>query len=138
MPNFGPAASSALHGGGGQITNVAIQTVCPDDPTEHIGIGIYDHTAYALALDALTHAGPADPGRVSKTVCLDPLMPGVDAATFPANYATTLAAVGQTLATYPHVPAEPALDCYVTASCPVSVRAERRSSRPARAARRRR
>jgi pimeloyl-ACP methyl ester carboxylesterase len=130
VPNFGPAASSALHGGGGQITNVAIQAVCPDDPTEHIGIGIYDHTAYALALDALTHSGPADPSRISKTVCLDPLMPGVDAATFPADYAKTLAAVGETLASYPHVAAEPALACYVTARCPVSVRTERRSSRP--------
>jgi pimeloyl-ACP methyl ester carboxylesterase len=65
VPNFGPAASSALHGGGGAITNVAIQTVCPTDPTEHIGIGIYDDTAYALALDAITHPGPADPSRVA-------------------------------------------------------------------------
>ncbi len=32
VPNFGPAASSSLHGGGGAITNVAIQTVCPTDP----------------------------------------------------------------------------------------------------------
>jgi pimeloyl-ACP methyl ester carboxylesterase len=138
VPNFGPAASSALHGGGGQITNVAIQSVCPNDPTEHIGIGIYDHTAYALALDALTHSGPADPSRVSKTACLDPLMPGVDPATFPVNYAKTLAAVGQTLVSYPHTPAEPPLACYVTAGCPVSARAERRSSKPAPRARPRR
>ncbi len=74
LPNFGPVASSALHGGRGAITNVAIQTVCPTDPTEHIGI--YDHAAYALAVDA---------------------------------------AVATTLATYPHVPAEPRLAGYVTA-----------------------
>jgi pimeloyl-ACP methyl ester carboxylesterase len=117
VPNFGPAVSSALHGGGGAVTNVAIQTVCAADPTEHIGIGIYDDTAYALALDAITHPGPADPSRVSRIVCLDPLMPGIDPAAFPLNFAKTNASVATTLATYPHVPAEPRLDCYVTATC---------------------
>jgi hypothetical protein len=117
VPNFGPAASSSLHGGGGAITNVAIQAVCPTDPTEHIGIGVYDHTAYALALDAITHAGPADPGRVAQSTCLDPLMPGLDPVAFPANFAATNVAVAKTLATYPHVPAEPRLACYVTAGC---------------------
>jgi hypothetical protein len=117
VPNFGPAASSSLHGGGGAITNVAIQSVCPTDPTEHIGIGIYDHTAYALAVDAITHAGPADPSRISSATCLDPLMPGINPAAFPLNFAATTGAVADTLATYPHVPAEPPLACYVTASC---------------------
>jgi hypothetical protein len=118
VPNFGPAASSSLHGGGGSITNVAIQQVCPDDPTEHIGIGIYDNTAYRIALDALTHSGPADPARVSRTACLDPLMPGVNPAAFPADYAATLASVAQTLASAPRINAEPPLACYTTASCP--------------------
>jgi pimeloyl-ACP methyl ester carboxylesterase len=126
VPNFGPAASSSLHGGGGAITNVAIQTVCPTDPTEHIGIGIYDHTAYALALDAITHAGPADPSRVAQSTCLDPLMPGVDPVAFPVNFAATNAAVAKTLATYPHTRAEPRLACYVTASC------RKRTARPQR------
>jgi triacylglycerol esterase/lipase EstA (alpha/beta hydrolase family) len=120
VPNLGPAASSSLHGGGGAITNVPIQQVCPTDVTEHIGIGIYDNTAYAIALDALTHPGPADPARVSRTACLDPLMPGVDPATFAANYAATLAAVATTLASYPRVSAEPPLACYTTASCPAT------------------
>lgn len=118
VPNFGPAASSALHGGGGEITNAAIQQVCPTDPTEHIGIGTYDNTAYQIAMDALDHPGPADPARVSRRVCLDPLMPGVDPATFAANLAATDASIAQTLATYPHVSAEPPLACYATASCP--------------------
>jgi pimeloyl-ACP methyl ester carboxylesterase len=138
VPNFGPAASSSLHGGGGAITNVAIQTVCPNDPTEHIGIGIYDHTAYALALDAITHPGAADPSRVSSTVCLDPLMPGVDPVAFPVNFAHTNTAVATTLATYPHVPAEPRLACYVTAKCSRPSRhhhARRRSESGAAAAR---
>jgi hypothetical protein len=117
VPNFGPAASSALHGGGGQITNVAIQQVCPLDVTEHIGIGTYDDTAYAIALDALTYPGPADPARVSRAVCLDPLMPGVNPVTFVTDFAQTNAVVATTLATYPHVAAEPPLACYVAASC---------------------
>ena len=61
VPNFGPAASSSLSGGGGAIANIAIQSVCPADVTEHLGVGIYDNTAYQLALDALTHPGPGRP-----------------------------------------------------------------------------
>lgn len=125
VPNFGPAASSSLNGDGGATTNVPIQHVCPTDLTEHLGVGIYDNTAYALALDALTHAGPVVPSRVSPTVCLNPFMPGIDAATFPANYAATLGTVSTTLAAYPRTSAEPPLACYTaTAGC--------RQSRPAR------
>jgi hypothetical protein len=47
-------------------------------------------------------------------------MPGIDPAAFPVNFAKTNAAVATTLATYPHVPAEPRLACYVTATCPRS------------------
>jgi hypothetical protein len=129
VPNFGPAASSSLHGGGGAITNVPIQQVCPTDATEHIGIGIYDNTAYQLALDALSHPGPANPARVSRAACLDPLMPGVDPATFPTNYASTLASIATTLATYPRVGAEPPLACYTTATCPAANRARSGSGR---------
>ena len=119
VPNFGPAASSSLSGGGGAITNVAIQSICPTDVTEHIGVGIYDNTAYRVALDALTHSGPADPSRVSRTACLNPFMPGIDPATFAANYAHTVASIAATVASAPHTTAEPPLACYVTATCPV-------------------
>jgi hypothetical protein len=118
VPNLGPAASSSLSGGGGAIANVAIQQVCPADLTEHLGIGIYDNTAYQLALDALTHPGPADPSRVAVTACLSPLMPGVDPSTFAADYAQTVASVAATVASAPRTTAEPPLACYVTASCP--------------------
>ena len=117
VPNVGPSASSALHGGGGAITNVAIQSVCPTDVTEHIGIGTYDDTAWAIALDALTHPGPADPSRVSSSVCTDPLMPGVDPLRFPGDQAGLFGDVATTLAGYPHVSAEPPLACYVSGSC---------------------
>ncbi len=68
-PNVGPAASSAVHGGGGRIVNVAVQSICPNDASEHLAMGTYDPLGYALALDALTHDGPADPARIARTVC---------------------------------------------------------------------
>jgi hypothetical protein len=117
VPNFGPAASSSLHGGGGEITNVPIQQVCPLDLTEHLGIGVYDNTAFQIALDALTHPGPADPSGVPRSICLHPLMPGINPATFPVNFTSTLGTVATTLATYPHAPSEAPLASYVTASC---------------------
>jgi Lipase (class 2) len=117
VPNIGPEPSSALHGGGGSITNVAIQQVCPLDLSEHIGIGTYDNTAYQIAMDAVTHPGPANPARVPRSICKDLLMPGVDPSTFPENLAASATVVATTLAEYPHVSAEPALACYVTASC---------------------
>jgi pimeloyl-ACP methyl ester carboxylesterase len=120
VPNFGPQASSALHGGGGEITNVAIQQICPTDLTEHIGIGVYDNTAYAIAMEALRNPGAADPALVDRSVCLHPLMPGINPLTFATSYAGTLEMLSSTLLIYPHVSAEPALACYVTASCPTS------------------
>ena len=130
VPNLGPAASSALHGGGGEIANIAIQQVCPLDLTEHLGIGTYDNTAWAIALDALTHPGPADPARVPRSTCSDGFMPGVNPHTFAVQFGITDALVATTLLTYPHVSAEPPLACYVTASCPRTLlRAEVRSRR---------
>jgi pimeloyl-ACP methyl ester carboxylesterase len=121
VPNFGGAASSPLHTGGGQITNVALQQVCPLDLlSEHLAIGTYDNVSYALAMDALTHPGPADPARVGSAPCASLLMPGVDPLTFPLNYANYLAEVATGLISYPVTTAEPALDCYVTASCAAS------------------
>ena len=76
VPNRGPAASSRLQGGGGALTNVAVQEVCPQNASEHLAIGTFDNTAYELAVDALTHPGPADPGRVGSF----PVPPRADAS----------------------------------------------------------
>ena len=46
-------------------------------------------------------------------------MPGVDNALLATDIAAAAAYVAQALA-YPHVPAEPPLRCYVTATCPVA------------------
>jgi hypothetical protein len=120
-------ASAALHTGGGAITNIATQDLCPGDVYEHLGIGTVDPVAYALAVDALTHPGPADPARIPKSVCSQLVMPGVN----PANLNTvlqlasglpTLASVivgpaAAVTAGAPVVRSEPPLECYVFATC---------------------
>jgi pimeloyl-ACP methyl ester carboxylesterase len=118
VPNLDDTGSSSLHGGGGKITNVAIQDVCPADLSDHLAIATIDNTAYALAIDALTHRGPADPARLDAAdVCTRPLMPGVDPATFAIDFAAEGVFLAQTIAAYPKDAAEPPLRCYVTASC---------------------
>jgi len=45
------------------VTNQLIQDLCPLQITDHVTIGTTDAVAFALALDAITHPGPADPQR---------------------------------------------------------------------------
>jgi Alpha/beta hydrolase family len=120
QPNLNDHGSSSLHGGGGAITNVAIQDICPADANEHLTIGTIDPVAYALAVDALDHRGPADPSRIAPLVCLQGLQPGVDRVTFAQNVAAATADFEAFSAT--KTPAEPPLRCYVTASCLATVR----------------
>lgn len=124
QPNLTPKGSSSLHSGGGAITNVAVQDICAAHIADHIALGTYDPVGYAIALDALTHDGPAVPDRVDEgplpgaglnAACTKPFMPGVDPATFPADLAKTTAAIGTQVATYPHAASEPPLRCYVFA-----------------------
>jgi hypothetical protein len=103
--------------GPGKITNVAIQSICPADPEEHLAIGTSDATAHALVIDALTHRGPAKPSRIDSAVCAQPLMPGIDPATYATNTAAAAAFLGSSIATYPHVDREPPLRCYVRLRC---------------------
>jgi pimeloyl-ACP methyl ester carboxylesterase len=117
-PNSDDTGSSSIHGGGGDITNVAIQDVCPLDVSEHLAIGTQDNTAYALAIDALSHPGPAVPSNIpTATVCTNPLMPGINPLTYLSDLAGSLAGFAANTASAPQVQAEPPLRCYVTASC---------------------
>jgi hypothetical protein len=75
---------------------------------------------WALAIDALTHDGPADPARVDSAVCAQMAMPGVDQSQFPANYGRYLSAVGEGFNQAEQLDAEPPLRCYVTSTCPAS------------------
>ena len=116
-PNSGDMGSSSLHGGEGAIANVALQDICPLNVAEHLAVGSYDPVAYAIAIDALTHPGPTSPARVSDAVCAELLQPGVDPATFAADYAAYLADVARAFQESEYTTAEPALACYATASC---------------------
>jgi pimeloyl-ACP methyl ester carboxylesterase len=121
-PNSDDNGSSSLHGGGGEITNVAIQDLCPADFSEHLAIGTQDNVAYDLAVDALEHPGPADPARAAASdpgICTPlALMPGINPATYPTDLASAAADLAVNTATAPQVTSEPPLACYVTASCP--------------------
>jgi pimeloyl-ACP methyl ester carboxylesterase len=133
-PNYSASqCSSCLHTGEGQIANVATQDVCPLDLSDHIAVGTIDATAYALAVDALTHPGPAQPSRIPASTCLQLLMPGVlSPASVPAaltaltqsppELGVATAAVGagwiaSALSGAPDLHSEPALPCYVFATC---------------------
>ena len=112
-PNLDASGSSSLHTGDGAIANIAVQQICPADISDHLAMGTYDPVGYALAVDAFTHAGPADPSRIPESVCLQPFQPGVDPASFPADYATFLAAIASAAAQSPETSAEPPLAAYV-------------------------
>jgi triacylglycerol esterase/lipase EstA (alpha/beta hydrolase family) len=115
VPNVGPTASSRLRTGAGSIANVATQEVCPANAADHFAIGSYDAVGYALAVDALTHPGPAVPDRIARTVCLQPFQPGVDPLTFATDYAAFVAYAGNSEGNAAGAPAEPALKPYVFA-----------------------
>lgn len=117
QPNLNSSGTSSVHGGGGGITDVALQDVCPLDVSEHLEIGAVDPVAWALALDAITHPGPAAPARIGAGVCSQTFMPGVNPALEPLNLANDSAQVAHELALAPRTSAEPPLDCYVTATC---------------------
>ncbi|MBX6353923.1 MAG: lipase [Thermoflavifilum sp.] len=116
MPNLNDAGSSSLHTGEGEIANIAVQSVCPADTSDHLAMGTYDPVGYALAFDALTHPGPADPSRIPRSVCTQAVQPGVNPVTFAIDYARYVAHCLFVLATSPHVASEPPLKPYVFAS----------------------
>ena len=124
LPTTGPNASSPVRTGAGAITNVTTQSICPLDINEHLLTGTIDPVTYALATDALNHAGPANPARISKSACSQLFMPGVNPLNAQANinilaglfYVALVPVPFVNLAGAPQVPAEPALKCYVFAA----------------------
>ena len=118
VPNANEQGSSSVHSGGGAIANIAVQEVCPGHVADHLAMGSYDPVGYALAVDAITHAGPTQASRIGLTVCAEAFQPGVNPETFAADDAAYDQVAGETFATYPRAESEPPLKCYVTASCP--------------------
>lgn len=108
-----PSARASSLAGPGRISNVAIQEICPLALSEHLLIGTTDPIAAALALDALGHRGPADPGRIDRSVCNEVLMGGVDPVGGPIGLADGARALATALALFPHSASEPQLRCWV-------------------------
>lgn len=113
VPNLDPVASSSLHTGDGEISNVSTMNVCPVHAAEHVSMGTFDPVAYQLVRDALEHAGPADAARIDRVVCTRLVHPGVDPAQVPGRMAGIGVSVAESLALYPRVAAEPPLKPYV-------------------------
>lgn len=117
VPNIGPSASSRLRATGNNLVNVATQDVCPLNLADHLLVGTSDAVAYALAFDAITHDGPADPKRIARSVCTQLFMPGVDQLSFPFDFLNLGTGVAVQLLNAPKVGREPELKCYVTGGC---------------------
>jgi hypothetical protein len=81
-------------------------------------MGSYDPVGYALAVDAISNAGPAQKSRIALTACAQAFQPGVNPETFATDDATYDLQIAETFGNWPHVASEPPLRCYVTASCP--------------------
>ena len=112
VPNLNAAGSSSLHTGAGQRANIAVQSICPADASEHLAMGTYDPVGYALVIDALDHAAPADPARIPRSVCLQTLQPGVVPATFAQHLAAFDLSVVAAEQAAPKLAAEPPLAAY--------------------------
>jgi triacylglycerol esterase/lipase EstA (alpha/beta hydrolase family) len=109
--------STALRTGAGQRANIAVQDICPNDTADHLQLGSSDAVGYALAIDALTHPGPADAKRIPPTTCLQPAQPGVNPATGVADATASYTKVGQQFNSGKILSAEPPLACYVNRTC---------------------
>lgn len=101
-------AGSNIPGG----SNVSVQSICPLRVVEH-GTIVGDSVAWALALDALTHSGPAVPSRLTNrtALCLNPLMPNIDILGMLAGIGSGFGSIIGLLA-QPMATSEPALPEY--------------------------
>jgi hypothetical protein len=120
QPNL-PGDSTVFLDGPGEITNVAIQDVCPLAVADHLLVASTNPIAVALALDAITYPGPANPGRIDRSVCDAGLFAaGVPVGISVPGFAAAAAQVAGELGLASRVSAEPALACYFNASCPAT------------------
>lgn len=98
-------------------SSIPVQSVCPNadqNPVSpHIG-SLADATFYALAIDALSHPGPAKASRIAHNVCSQTYAPGIDPATVLGTIGNSLGIAFQRILTEPTVPAEPPLPAYAT------------------------
>jgi hypothetical protein len=105
-----PSTTAPLNGGS-NTSNLAIQSICPGRPVHHAGL-LSDPVVWELALDAMTHPGPASPGRVDHGACLQSAMPYVTAAQVLTGNAFLYSRAAIAFEQHPGVRSEPALKPY--------------------------
>lgn len=106
-----PFTSVFLDGPRRRLTNTTVQALCPTETVEHFGMA-YDHAAWLLGLDALTHPGPARPGRVDTATCGRPAMPSVRTETLAAEVAAALLQTATSVVASEQLDREPRLRAY--------------------------
>jgi len=102
-----PTPVAAIRG----ASNVAVQDICPGRYVGHVQ-SASDAVYYAVVMDALTHAGPADPSRVDRAFCLQTVMPYVDPATAAVRTALIYATAGIVQSEHRKTSHEPPLKAY--------------------------
>jgi hypothetical protein len=108
QPQTGPHPTSALRG----ATNVLIQSVCPGRAVTHIGTAL-DSVTFALAIDAVTHPGPAQVSRLPKDVCDHPYAAGLDESATTSLIVAAGALTAGRAASEPKVAREPRVRAWV-------------------------
>lgn len=68
-----PAASLEYGVENPRIRNILLQDICPLQIVDHVTIGTVDAVAFALAIDAISQPGPADPARAGGAAICNPL-----------------------------------------------------------------
>jgi triacylglycerol lipase len=78
-------------------SNIVVQRLCPGHRIDHVGLA-YDGPAYAIAMDALDHRGPARLRRLDRrAACRRDTMPGVTRALAEAKVQSYQATLGMLL-----------------------------------------
>ncbi|WP_125681563.1 triacylglycerol lipase [Amycolatopsis sp. WAC 04182] len=91
--------------------NFTVQDFCPGRLADHVTM-LADNVAWQVAVDALTHDGPAVASRI-RAQCWKPFLPNVDLLGFANAVPTVGSALGGILGlTQPKLPAEPELPGY--------------------------
>lgn len=118
-PMSGKNASAILADARGVgVTNAHLQTVCAGQPAggvyTHEGV-LYNALAWALAIDAITHEGPADLSRLGLAhVCQQVIPSTLDLEDLLGTEGLLLVVVAELLSYQPLATSEPPLKAYTT------------------------
>ena len=99
------------HADPAHVVNINVQDVCPGRVVDHVSIGTTDPFVMALAVDALTHDGPASLDRVGTQLCSAPDA-YVTAGTLPGMQQACCGPTPQDFSSVPRYDEEPPIRQY--------------------------